>query len=350
MSFKNSHPKGREFIYCPSYGSLFFALYLKQNNFDIRVITHNESIIKFCNKVSIPVFDFQYPKINLLFNPINYLRVKKNLDQFIKTLEFSKLDQFYLFDNAFEIFGFYITQQCSKKSNVNFYLLGREFPYYNAKRKFDFPYIIIYIQLWIFRIMWGLYLVIRNGHGNPIFGIDDTFIKRNHILWYPLNKNLIELKMEVVNNFSIPIPNYHILIASDGNMVEIVNEKTVCELYHEIGLTYSSLVVKSHPRVKFDTINDPIEASLNNFEQIPEYIPVELVLKNIKKCVISVFSSILPYAVKMSNIKAISLLDLIEWNDEEYKIKVKSMLIQESNNKIFFPQSIQELYSMIENS
>jgi hypothetical protein len=337
----------REYIYCPSYGSLFFALHRRQKGIDIKIITHNECIRKFCEDFNIAVYYFNYPRPLKLFIPMTHIFFKRSLDKFIETSGFTKSDKLFILDNAFEIFGFYIAQQYSKIGIVHFHLLGREFPIFFPRKKIDALYFIFLIQSKIFRYFWDIDLIIRNTHGKPTFGIDENFMKKNHISYFIPDKELIELKFDVVKKFSIPMKHYQILIATDGGMKGIVNEDTLSDIYMKISSNVSSLIVKSHPRIKLGLDENSYELSLNKFEHISECIPVELALNNVDKCVISVFSSVLPFTARIDRIKAISLLDLVEWNSIEYMEEVRNMLNKESDNKILFPKTIDELFEII---
>lgn len=338
----------REYIYCPSYPSLFFALYRKQNGSNIKIVTDNECIKKFCEDFNFPFNFFTTPQIPSIYKPIDYILFKKYLDKFIKTLKFTKDDQFFLLDYAYVPAGFYIAKECSKIGIVYFYLIGREYPIYVPMKKNEFKYYYYLVQFIIIKFFWGLDLIIRIGAGALIYGIDENFLKKNHINQYSPDKNVIDFKVEVVKHFSISMKNYQILIALEGEMSGLVDDTTILyELYLKIGSKVPSLVIKFHPQGKMDVYDNPNKLLLKNFDKFSECIPVELLLNNIDKCVIATISNALSFTARMNGIKAISLLDLLKWKDINQKESFRRILIQESDNRVLFPKTIEELFIMI---
>ena len=68
---------------------------------------------------------------------------------------------------------------------------------------------------------------------------------------------------------------------------------------------------------------------------------------SIKKNVISVFSTALITASKFDHLKAISMMELVDWYHKPYKIEFKNHLIEESKNKIIFPKNFEELKELL---
>jgi hypothetical protein len=106
--------------------------------------------------------------------------------------------------------------------------------------------------------------------------------------------------------------------------------------------------VKLHPRVSRQNTPVNYEKLLNNCEQLPDYIPVELLLGNVKKSVISVYSTALIAASQLEQLKAISLLELVQWKDRTTQNVSREWLTKESKGKIIFARTFTELKELLE--
>ena len=86
--------------------------------------------------------------------------------------------------------------------------------------------------------------------------------------------------------------------------------------------------------------------SLPQCKKLPDFLPVEIFFQKVTKNVISFHSASLITASNFDNLNVISLLDLVKTNDTFLK-KVKDDMIQKSQNKILFPQSISEFEQLL---
>ncbi|GAI40324.1 unnamed protein product [marine sediment metagenome] len=106
--------------------------------------------------------------------------------------------------------------------------------------------------------------------------------------------------------------------------------------------------MKYHPRVLKAHKPARYEELFINCEEFPDYIPVELLFNNIKKNVISVLSTSLGAASQLEHLRAISLLELVEWDNQSYKKEIKTRLIKESDNRTIFVKTFEELSKLLE--
>ena len=82
-------------------------------------------------------------------------------------------------------------------------------------------------------------------------------------------------------------------------------------------------------------------------EELPQYIAAELLLNNVRKNVIAVSSTPLVVASQLEHLRAVSLLELVEWYHEDSKNKMKSDLVKMSKNRIIFVKDFEELKQLL---
>ena len=338
------------YVFCPSYASVFFALHLKNSGKGMKIITDNISVKKYCRTADIECIYFDYVSVPItVFYKIFIL--KSRIDNLIKKIGIKKGDNFYLSDNSFTINGFYLAKEWSKKGNVYFNNLGRSFNIYKENKYLNLSFLARTSLRYLFRIFMGLDLIFLEVNSAPVFGINDKFLVKNKIKKISLNKNLKELQLDAMRKSHIKQKEYDNLIITEGSVSGIVNDDSVKNMYKNLLKLPLKFAVKHHPRViKSEKSGDIFEKKLLiDCEEFPDYIPVELVFNNIRKNIISIFSTSLIPASQLEHVKAISLLELVEWNNPSYKKEVKTWLTNESNNRIIFVKSFEELSKLLEN-
>ena len=337
------------YIFCPSYASVFFALHLKNSGKEIKIITYNISVKKYCRTADIKYIYFDYIGV-----PITRLYkifiLKSKIDNLIKKNDIKKEDNFYLLDNSFAINGFYLAKEWSKKGNVYFNNLERSFNIYKENNYLGLGFLARMSLKYLFKIFMGLDLIFLEVNRGPVFGINDKFLVKNKIKKISLNKNLKELQMDAMRKSHIKLKEYDNLIITQGSLSRILNDESVKKMYENLLKLPYKFVVKHHPRViKSEKSGDIFEKELLiDCEELPDYIPVELLFNNVRKNVISIFSTSLIPASQLEHLKDISLLELVEWNNPSYKKEVKDFLTKESNNRIIFVKSFEELSKLLE--
>ena len=102
------------YIFCPAYRSLFFALYLRNSGKEITIITYNEDIKRYCSATNIEYIYFELirPSVKSFYKVVT---LKNKLDNLIEKIDFGKGNCFYLLDNAISYEGFYLAKKFSKK-------------------------------------------------------------------------------------------------------------------------------------------------------------------------------------------------------------------------------------------
>lgn len=307
----------------PSYPSIYFALNQFYLGEDIVVITNNASVKKLVERLEIK---FIFIDFNLNYK--NVLQFRFKLNKLLKSLDLNK--NLYLLDNVHTVEGFFIANNW-KKGNVYYKNLSTEYSIF--KNSLNTKYKII---LFLCKKVLKLDLIFRNQNGIPAIGIDGSFLLKNKI------NNLIvdnynTIKLDVLNNFNFKGDEYNSILILQGKLDGIIEFSSLILVFNEIK-KLKSLVKKEHPKHKTDDL-----FSIENIPTIPDYFPVEMYYGNIKNNIISVFSLSLVIASRMKDRKAISLLELVDWCNQDYKKQIKNMLIKKSSNKILFPKDIIEL-------
>lgn len=338
------------YIFCPSYSSVFFALHLKNLGKEIKIITDNISVKKYCKAADIECIYFDYIGVPITA-PYKIFILKSRIDNLIKKIGIKKEDKFYLLDNSFTINGFYLAKKWSKKGNVYFNNLERSFNIYRENKYLDLSFLARTSLRYLFKIFLGFDLIFLEVNSAPVFGINDKFLEKNKIKKLSLNKNLRELQLDAMRKSHIKQKGCDNLIITQGSLPGIVNEESVKKMYKSLLLLPSKFAVKHHPGViKIEKSGDILFKGLfRNCDELPDYIPAELLFNNVKKSIISIYSTSLIPASQLEHIKAISLLELVKWNNPSYKKEVKNFLIKESNNGIIFVKSFGELNTLLEN-
>ena len=335
------------YIFCPSYPSLFFALHLKNVGEDIKIITDSVSIQKYCGTAGIDCIYYDYINVPTV-QFYKMLALKKRMDKLIQAIGVKNGDIFYLLDNSFDISSFYLAREWAKKSDVYFNVIGLRFMPYKETRRLSLSFVARMFVRCLFKLFLGLDLIFLDINGNPIWGIDHEFLDRNKIKSLKLNKSLTELTMEAMRENTVRFKEYDNLIGTDGNLSRIIAEESLIKAHEYLVSLQATFAVKYHPRVLTTQEIQPYERIMTGLDELPDYIPVELLFGNIKKNVISVVSSLLIAAAKSEHLRAISLLELVRWHSPAYKQEIKDWLIKESANNIIFVESFEELSKLLE--
>jgi len=314
------------YINCPSYDSLFFALYLKEKGEKIFIITKNQDIKKYCDFVKIKCLKLNEPILSFkkLFSLTKF---KLDVDLFFISKRIKHSDKFYFFGNEISIEGFYLAKLFSEKCKVINPFLNLSSNYKNSLNTLNG--IKHKIGRKIFKWRLEIDLVFKNWKTGIAYGIDKEFLKKYNIKSFDLRKNFEKIKHEVIKNNQIDLNKYDILI--DGGMFlndGVIKKESLKELA-EFLLSQKDFVVKNHP-----FFTNPLNYFKLN-DKYPAFIPIELLFGNIKKNFVSIYSLALKSASKFKNLKAISLLELVKWENEDYKKTRKEILLNGTPGIIF---------------
>lgn len=330
-----------------AYKALLFALYLKNLGKEITIVTYNKDIIKYCTAENIDYIPFERlrPTITSLHK---LYTLKKMLNGIIEKIDIKRSDKFFLLGNIKAYDSFYLAKELSRKSVGYYKNVDRELKKYKAPKSKPIFFRGAIIKFFL-KFVMSLDLIYYEGNnGNPVFGIDDKFLRKYNILEYKPNVSSEDLILDVVKKSKSNYKEYDNLIV-DEEPLSMIKFSSIKDLYQNILRLPLDFAFKKHPHSS--NLNDQIDLSyykiFKKCEEIPKYIPVELFCNNIKKNVIAVFSTALTTASRLQHINAISLLELVEWYHKPSKKHFKRQLIKDSKNNIIFPNSFEELKEIL---
>ena len=320
----------KEYFYCKSFQAFFMALSLIDNGKDVTIITPTKDIIKTCNLMNIEVCTFKHRSA---FNIVKHIRkTKKELEQLCSKIKDGVL---HFSHTQFNVYCFLLVQLFSRKNRqVVFY--NFEYVYNTVKRLI---FCKKFIKLLIFKNIINSYfhtnIIIKTISDTLLLGINDEFLKKNHIKIIDNKGEFYEVVLEVSKNNKLKLKPIKNLFLSENltknNLIEEVSFKFLNDF-----LASHDISVKYHPYMNEEDI-------FFSKEKVPSYLPAELIFNNVTNSVITVYSGALITASKFQNLKAISLLSLVKTTDNSFGIEMKKYLIENSNNRIIFPRTFEEL-------
>ncbi|MFC1869959.1 hypothetical protein ACFLYE_01660 [Chloroflexota bacterium] len=352
------------YVFCSSHGSLFIALDLKNSGKEITIITYSEATKKYCLAANITHIYFETirPEFRLTIRPIRLIRLavkalldavnlKNRLDALIEKINFGEEDSFYLLTRWISYEDFYLAKELSKKGKGTVYLSGiawRELGIYRTK--FNPVFFECLFNKYLLKIFLGLDLIFYETNAVPRFGINDKFLKKNKIKETTHDRGFFELVADVVKKAKTGQKRYDNLFLSESSAItSIITYESTRNIYKNLADLPLEFVVKKHPRITEEKsqIDILFEEFFKDWEELPEYIPAELFFNSIKKNVIAVMSQALIVASHLEHLRAISLLELVEWYNEAYKSEIKNLLMKMSKNRIIFVKDFEELKQVL---
>ena len=332
------------YIYCECFSPIFWALYLRdKGENEITIITINKNVEKFCLHISMKCIYFDRIPLSLS-QYYNLKKFKRNIKSILELIKIKENEAFYILDNVCLLEGFYFSHLLKNKKNVIYFKSIEINELYKSPR-INKKYIVAKLDLLFYKIFLKIDLVLKKINNKPVIGIDKSFLVKNKISVSEENKSFNEIKIEAIKRNKINFGSIDTLFVDGGS------SETSCyfkpnHLKNVIVLLrkYSKkIMIKEHPNFKWDAY------VFKGFKKIPDFIPAELILSGINKNVISTLSTTLISSAKFEQLKTISLLDIIEWenNSLKYKETIKQKLIKESDNNIIFVKTLAELEKLI---
>jgi len=338
------------YVFSAGYKSLLFALYLKNIlGKEIIIVTYSTDVEKYCKAEKLNyIFINQFrPRITSIFKLKAF---KKILDDVIKKIDMNKEDIYIMTGIAIGYEQFYLAKEISKKGDVYNRMLMRELRIYKTSGlKQIFIRGILY--KYIIKIVLGLDIMFYESNKDPRVGIDNDFMEKYNIRDYAPSLNTEEMVFEAVKKSKSNYKEYDNLIIDQGTLVNIIKPDSIKKLYKNLFELPLEFAFKKHPK----SVTQITQSELSFYKtfkccgELPNYIPVELFYNNIKKNVLSIFSASLITAAKLEHLKTISLLELVDWRHESYKKEWINHLKEESENKILFPKTFEELKELLLN-
>jgi len=338
------------YIYCGSHLSLLFAVSLKNKGNEITAISSSEDVKKYCNDENINFIKLEYIRPTLL-SIHKLFKLKKMLNNTLEKIKCSKGDIYFLTGTVKGYESYYLAKELFKKGFDIHYTVVSGLKFKKLKNPWYKPIFIrgIITRLAL-KLILGLDLKYYTNQSGPLLGIDDKFIKKYNFKKYEHNISNEELILEVAKSSKSSNKTFENVIVDQGSFGDVLKPGTIKNLYKKLSEIPVEYNFKKHPvpTAKDSLSDDPTAYDIfKHCDQVPRYIPVELLINNINNSIISIFVPALVTASHFDHLKSISLMELVDFTDESYKKKIKNSLIEKSNNKIQFPSSFEELNNML---
>ena len=270
----------------------------------------------------------------MIFHPF---KVKKYLKTLLKEISGSVL---HFSHTQFDILCFLLVKQYSDFGQIKFYnyeLLFKQYTGFVFKK----AYILLNIYRILINCIYNINMIMKIEGETFILAINDTFFKKYKIDIVDNNLKFFDIIHDVLKNNQISLKEYDIMFIEEKasyykRCIHDNSYKKMIEYFKK-----QKAVIKEHPNI-LDK-----EKAFNTNDKYPDYLPVEFLLSNIKKAVVSLTSTALFSSAKYGNLQVISLIDLLEWKDNKRKEFFKNDLVLRGHNDILFPQNYKELDNLL---
>jgi hypothetical protein len=110
--------------------------------------------------------------------------------------------------------------------------------------------------------------------------------------------------------------------------------------------TKSEVLYKSHPNPHFKS--KYLTSVYSDYEELPSFMNADFIISNPNiKFILGGISAVLSTAAKNTNIKAISYLKLMPFEDQNIKKNMMELWMQESDRNILYVDSLEELHCVL---
>jgi len=258
----------------------------------------------------------------------NIIRSKLEFRKLFKDIENSEI---YFCNTGHAVVMYSYIKKLSKRNKVIFY--GKYPIEHNIKA---------FAMRWITKWLLGVETVIHNMMGVPFWQLDKKFFENIEILEnYVGDKKLLDkytVKLDIIEGKDV------LILAQDLLVYDLVTQESFVEsldkLIDILDVEFPNLyVVKPHPREK------KLYGKMTESKDIvPAYIPSELLMAHPWKFIISMVSTSLISASKITDAKVISMVDLFKWNGEKTHQQWKKAMAE---GKIIIPKDFNEMKELI---
>jgi hypothetical protein len=245
---------------------------------------------------------------------------------------------------------FSLVRLIAKKNTVLFLNIF----YTNARKHYSLKALFLLLHTWIF---YGIDVTIRSFDFNksPQVWLSERFFKK-------LNTELYEFKYHydarLLQKYN-PIPISHtldkkVLWLDDDSLLYVKNIRDrslsclkALKSIIDKKFAKNEVLYKRHPSPEFHSKG--LTSIYSDYEECPFFMNADFIISNPNiKLILGGLSAVLCTAAKNTNIVAISYIKLIPFEDEDSKRSNIEYWMQESDNKIIFLDSPEELNFLIE--
>ena len=358
-------------VWCPSLIPLYFALYLRQiEGKAVKVVSHHKSVLKFCDHLGVPTLAHARPMLgrNFFQNCGRLKRCEQDMRQRLRENPPAPGDAFLLLGSVAQIIYIGATLarlhagrcQVFRHDLIEPDLKAAIQPAPFSLARFRDPgYRQMLSVALSAKLVQGLDLHVCKQPQKYALAIDDRFFAS--VGAAPLDFSLSPpvLKQKLLDHLAPSWPEDHDALVVDfdtafwwkayasdpagvGFMQELFGQ--VFAMLERAGLDYALKVhpdIEEKPHLMGEVTLPP------GVPQFPAFIPSEFLYRNVRRAVVGVSSATLVGAAKSGRLTAISLMDLAPWRDTNLRDSIRTYLVRESEDKILFVRSVDELRQAI---
>ena len=272
---------------------------------------------------------------------VNILRSKLEFQELFRDIENSEI---YFCNKSYALVIYSYIKKLSKRNKIFFY--GHEqdemilvYPAEHSLRAF----ILRGVAKWFM----GVEVNIFNNGGYPFWEVTKKYFENITII-----KEYTRDKKQILDKYSIKLDilkGKKVLIAIEDSVASglITKSEFVTKMDQMMDLLNTiipgAFTIKPHPRL--DTLYGKMSACT---DVVPSYIPIEFILHHDWQLVIGINSWSVVQATRLTNAKAISLIDAVTFIDENMRIKFRNWIEKESGKKVEFFGNIDDLKKVLE--
>jgi len=256
---------------------------------------------------------------------------------------------FYCCGSANNLVLFSLIKRIAKNNHVIFLDLSSiTFPKLYSLKSF-----IVLIHTWIF---YRLDVSIRNIAGQPGVFLSEGFFAKHNIqrcqFEYHYDERLLQKYNPVCGSYT---QGKRVLWLDDDSLTYteklrddihtfLRSLKCIIDTHFE----KKEILFKRHPNPGFQSTG--FQTIYSDYDEYPSYLSADFIISNGHiEVMLGNLSAVLSTAAKNSSILTISYAKLIPYEDEHYKRCLIDLRIRESNQKVIFIESLEELESLLHN-
>jgi hypothetical protein len=320
-------------LYSNSYQSFYLALNWFQKGDFVELWSAKEHILTTARRIGIPTRELPY------FKAIWWILRPNRMKTFFNdiALSLNKNCEFHFTHTQWDTFLFRLIPFIrSKKCTIKICLWDVEYTYPELKPGFN--YIVARLEHLVSESFFPSKMILKEFKGIPVFGINSSYCKRWRVEIPKIQFDYLDMVAETCKKVRLDLERINWLFIEQPDFL-LDKEK---ELFFIERILDLKCMVKPHPASQ--------RKGWGKYLYGQDY-PLELIVMQVDKGVVGLYSAGLVYAAKQG-LKSISLLlivfEFLSQNGRKYAEILKEELQLQSHGKILFPNDWDELLKLME--
>lgn len=280
-------------------------------------------------------------------NVLSWLKIRPTIRKlFNDNFRSVENSYFYCCGPAVDSILFSVVKLIAKKNTVVFLNIF----YSETHKSYSLKSLLLLIHTWVF---CGINVNVRYynfDYKGPFVCLSERYFKKLNI---PLHEFKYHYNASLLQKYN-PIPARY---TSGKNIMwldddcsyydrklqgQILNFFKAIKSIIDDNFTKNEVLYKPHPNPYFKSKN--LTSIYSAYEELPFFMNADFVISNPNiKYILGGMSAVLSTAAKNTNIKVISYMKLMPFEDQEIKKRMLQLWMQESSQKIIFIDSLEEL-------